>query len=158
MVINKYNKIEFNRYIIFPYKFIDGKAILYDLEELKEKFEFAYKYPNEYKDELEKRSIQNKNDNNWFQFGRNQSLNKFKGKEHLIWPVLSQNGNYVYDNETIMFSGGGNGLYYGLEMKENIEESIFYIQALLNHKLLEDILESESSIFNGNYYSHGYHF
>lgn len=158
VVINKYNKIEFNRYIIFPYKFVDGKVILYDLEELKEKFEFAYKYLNEYKDELEKRSIQNKNDNNWFQFGRNQSLNKFKGKEHLIWPVLSKNGNYVYDNETIMFSGGGNGPYYGLEMKENIEESIFYIQALLNHRLLEDILESKSSIFNDNYYSHGKQF
>ena len=76
----------------------------------------------------------------------------------MIWPVLSQNGNYVYDNETIMFSGRGNSPYYGLEMKENIEESIFYIQALLNHRLLEDILESKSSIFNGNYYSHGYHF
>ena len=158
VVINKYNKIEFNRYIIFPYKFVDGKAILYNLEELKEKFGFAYKYFNEYKDELEKRSIQNKNDNNWFQFGRNQSLNKFQGKEHLIWPVLSKNGNYVYDNETIMFSGGGNGPYYGLEMKENIEESIFYIQALLNHRLLEDILECKSSIFNDNYYSHGKQF
>ena len=76
----------------------------------------------------------------------------------MIWPVLSKNGNYVYDNETIMFSGGGNGPYYGLEMKENIEESIFYIQALLNHRLLEDLLESKSSIFNDNYYSHGKQF
>lgn len=158
VVIKKYNKIEFNKYIIFPYKFINGKAVLYNLEELKNEFKFTYEYFNEYKDELTKRSIQGISDNNWFQFGRNQSLNKFSKKEHLIWPVLSQNGNYVYDNQMIMFSGGGNGPYYGLEMKDGVNESIFYIQVLLNHKFLEDILESKSSIFNGNYYSHGKQF
>ena len=56
--------------------------------------------------------------------------------EHLVWPVLSLSSNYVYDDELVVFTGGGNGPFYGLQMKQNAQESIFYVQAILNHWLM----------------------
>lgn len=80
-------------------------------------------------------------------------------KEHLIWPVLSLDSNYVYDNDQVIFTGGGNGPYYGIEMKDFTKESIFYIQAILNHWLMELLVLKERQYLPvGGYYSHGKQF
>ena len=100
----------------------------------------------------------NLNDSNWFAFGRSQSIRRFLSGEHLVWPVLSKTSNYVYDNEMVVFTGGGNGPFYGLEMKSSSCESIFYIQAILNHWLMELLVKSKASTFRGDYYSHGKQF
>ena len=97
-------------------------------------------------------------DQNWFAFGRSQSIKRFMAGEHLVWPVLSTNANYVYDNEMVVFTGGGNGPFYGLEMKATTQESIFYVQAILNHWLMERLVKSKASTFRGDYYSHGKQF
>ena len=95
---------------------------------------------------------------NWFAFGRSQSVRRFLAGEHLVWPVLSTGSNYVYDSEMIAFTGGGNGPFYGMEMKNSSQESIFYIQAILNHWLMELLVKSKASTFRGDYYSHGKQF
>ena len=66
--------------------------------------------------------------------------------------------HYVYDNTSVAFTGGGNGPFYGLEMKSTAQESIFYIQAILNHWFIERLVKSKASKFRGNYYSHGKQF
>ena len=43
-------------------------------------------------------------------------------------------------------------------MKSDVKESIFYVQALMNHWLLEEIVKSKASFFRGGYYSHGKQF
>ena len=58
----------------------------------------------------------------------------------------------------VVFTGGGNGPFYGLEMKPTSHESIFYIQAILNHWLMELLVKSKASMFKGDYYSHGKQF
>lgn len=156
--IEKYKKIKFNKYIIFPYKVVGNRAKLYSIDEMKNKFPECFDYFCAYKDLLDLRSIKKRDDTNWHQFGRNQSLTKFIGKEHLIWPVLSTEPNYVYDDQSITFTGGGNGPYYGLEIKHITKESIFYIQAVLNHEFIETIVKNKASTFRGNYYSHGKQF
>lgn len=97
-------------------------------------------------------------ESNWYAYGRSQSLARFIGGEHLIWPVLSLGPNYVYDNDKVVFTGGGNGPFYGIEKKNGTNESIFYIQAILNHWLMELIVKSRASTFRGGYYSHGKQF
>ena len=57
-----------------------------------------------------------------------------------------------------MFTGGGNGPFYGIEMKKGIRESIFYVQAILNHWLMELLVKQGASTFRGGYYSHGKQF
>ena len=156
--LTKYEKIEANSYIIYPYKSAGGKVVLYGLEELQSQFPCAYEYLSFFRDKLDKRNRPGKNDTNWFAYGRSQSIKRFMSGEHLIWPVLSLNSNYVFDDEMVVFTGGGNGPFYGLEMKEESQESIFYVQAILNHWLMEQLIKSKASTFRGGYYSHGKQF
>ncbi len=153
--LEKYADIEANRMLIFPYHTVKGKPILYSKDEMKANFPKAFAYLGEYKDELKKRSISHGTEDKWYQFGRSQSIKRFSEGEHLIWSVLSTEGNYVYDDKTTCFTGGGNGPFYGLAKKFSTKESIYYIQALLNNWLLERIVKSKASTFRGDYYSHG---
>jgi len=43
-------------------------------------------------------------------------------------------------------------------MKDSVEESIFYVQAVLNHWLMELLVRKSASSFRGGYYSHGKQF
>lgn len=157
--LEKYADIEPNMMLIFPYHHtVKGKPILYSIDEMKASFPKTLAYLEEYKDDLEKRSIPRRTGDNWYQFGRSQSIKRFSEGEHLIWSVLSTEGNYVYDDKTICFTGGGNGPFYGLEKKFSTKESLYYIQALLNYWLLERVAKSKASTFRGDYYSHGKQF
>ena len=156
--LTKYVPIEANSYIIYPYKEVDGKVVLISGEEMECSYPLTYSYLNEFRKELDKRNMPNRTNENWFAYGRSQSIKRFTGGEHLIWPVLSVDSNYVYDNEMVVFTGGGNGPFYGLEMKKESRVSILYIQAILNHWLMELLVKSKASIFQGDYYSHGKQF
>lgn len=156
--LTSYEKIVANSYIIFPYKEVDGKPKLYEVDEMEEYFHCAFAYLHRFKEVLEKRNMTNRNDRNWFAFGRSQSLKRFMSGQHLVWAVLSLSSNYVFDDEMVIFTGGGNGPFYGLEMKSDTRESIFYIQAILNHWLMELLVKSKASTFRGDYYSHGKQF
>lgn len=102
--LEKYADIEPNMMLIFPYHTIKGKPTLYFIDEMKSAFPKTLAYLEEYKDDLEKRSISHRTENNWYQFGRNQSIKRFSEGEHLIWSVLSTEGNYVYDDKTTCFT------------------------------------------------------
>lgn len=156
--LTSYEKIEANSYIIFPYKEADGKPKLYDIEEMEENFPYALEYLSRHKEALNRRNMPNRTDLNWYAFGRSQSLRRFMSGKHLVWPVLSLSSNYVYDDEMVVFTGGGNGPFYGLQMKQSARESIFYVQAILNHWLMELLVKSQASTFRGDYYSHGKQF
>lgn len=153
-----YEKIIANSFIIFPYKEVNGKTVLYSLGEMSADFPHALAYLEGFRDKLDRRNMTGRNEENWFAFGRSQSIRRFLSGTHLVWPVLSMDSNYVYDDEMVVFTGGGNGPFYGLEMKPTSRESIFYIQAILNHWLMELLVKSKASIFRGDYYSHGKQF
>ena len=156
--LTSYERIAANSYIIFPYKEVDGKPALYTLREMNEQFPCALAYLDSFREMLDRRNMPTRNEENWFAFGRSQSIRRFLSGEHLVWPVLSTNSNYVYDDEMVVFTGGGNGPFYGLEMKSSSRESIFYIQAILNHWLMELLVKSKASTFRGDFYSHGKQF
>ena len=156
--LTSYEKIKANSYIIFPYKEVNGKPVLYSLDEMSANFPCALTYLEGFREKLENRNMPSCNEDNWFAFGRSQSIKRFLSGEHLVWPVLSMGSNYVYDDEMVVFTGGGNGPFYGLEMKTVSRESIFYIQAILNHWLMELLVKSKASTFRGDYYSHGKQF
>ncbi len=157
--LKKYQAIEPNSYIIFPYRNENGKPVLFDPSTMQAEYPCAWEYLNAFKEELDRRNMSPpRTAENWYAYGRSQSLARFIEKEHLIWPVLSLDSNYVYDDDRIVFTGGGNGPYYGIEMKDDTQESIFYVQALLNHWLMELLVRKSASTFRGGYYSHGKQF
>ena len=154
--LNLFDTPDANSYIIFPYYLDDGKAIVYSEEIMKSDFPLCFQYLTYYKTRLEKRSIGGTKNVKWYQFGRNQSLTKFHNTDKLIWKVLSTEASYTYDYSNVQFTGGGNGPYYSLLSKG--EYSLYYILALLSHPLLEAIVKSGASEFQGDYYSHGKQF
>lgn len=157
--LQKYQAIVPNSYIIFPYRNESGKPKLIDIDIMRSEYPFVFAYLMAFKDELDSRNMtQPRTDRNWYAYGRSQSLVRFISGEHLIWPVLSLDSNYVYDNELVVFTGGGNGPFYGIEMKAGMNESIFFIQAILNHWLMELLVKNSASTFRGGYYSHGKQF
>lgn len=93
-----YEKIKANSYIIFPYKSVNGRPVLYSLDEMTTDFPHALAYLNSFKNKLDERNMPGRTTENWFAFGRSQSLKRFLAGEHLVWPVLSTSSNYVYDN------------------------------------------------------------
>ena len=156
--IRKYERVLHNTYIIFPYYIINGRPSLYTVDEMSSQFPFAYRYLVLYKEELAGRNMPNRIENTWYAYGRSQSIKRFFGGEHIIWPVLSLGSNYVFDDEAITFTGGGNGPYYGLQTRPGIQVSIFYIQAVMNYWLMEYLVKARASTFRGDYYSHGKQF
>lgn len=157
--LQKYQAIVPNSFIIFPYRNESGKPKLIDIDIMRSEYPFVFEYLTAFKDELDCRNMsQPRTDRNWYAYGRSQSLSRFISGEHLIWPVLSLDSNYVYDNELVVFTGGGNGPFYGIEMKGGMNESIFFIQAILNHWLMELLVKNSASTFRGGYYSHGKQF
>lgn len=147
-----------NFYIIFPYTIADDKAILYTKDEMIKGFPECWNYLNEHKERLIKRNIQNYTEGTWYRFGRSQSLTKFLDESKLIWPVLSLGPRYAYDDQNIVFTGGGNGPYYALRPKKEASLSIYYLQAVLSHPVFEAMIKARPSLFRGNYISHGKQF
>jgi len=156
--IRKYEMICHNSYIIFPYKSDNGRTVLYSVAEMAAQFPRTFRYLNLYKNELAGRNMPGRTEDTWYAYGRSQSLRRFFGGKHLVWPVLSLGSNYVFDDQAITFTGGGNGPYYGLQKKPDTKESILYIQAVLNYWLMEYLVKKSASTFRGDYYSHGKQF
>ena len=149
-----------NKQIIFPYYFSCGRAKLIPFDRLQVEYPNACEYLLSIKEKLESRAFSNRSrGDDWYRFGRSQSLGKFSGSPHLIWPVLSLGPKYVNDQSgKVMFTGGGNGPYYGMELKEETPEAIEYVQAALSYWLTEALVRSKTSVFRGDYYAHGKQF
>lgn len=150
-----FESIEGNAQIIFPYEIKNDEAQLLDEEILKRDYPLAWKYLTDNKEVLEKRSLQGSNPK-WYQFGRSQSLVKYHNTEKLVWSVLATRPPYVLDTNNLLFTGGGNGPYYGL--LNNSKYSLLYFLGILSHPVIESMVKSGASEFRGSYYSHGKQF
>jgi type I restriction-modification system DNA methylase subunit len=147
-----------NTYIIFPYKSVGKRAHLYTSAEMQENFPQCWAYLNAHQGALEQRSIQSGTPETWYRYGRSQSLTKFDGTPKLIWPTLSLEPRYAFDDQDIVFTGGGNGPYYGLRPLPDTDVSIHYLQAVLSHPVIEAMVRARGSAFRGDYRSHGKQF
>ena len=154
--LSAYSEPHPSRCIIFPYRSGATGPELIPPGEMKQRYPLAWKYLNRFKQELAKRDLAE--GAAWYAFGRSQSIGRFAGGDHLVWSVLSRNASYAYDTRCTAFTGGGNGPYYGLALKPDAKESILYLLALLQHGPAEQWIESRSSHFRGDYYSHSKQF
>lgn len=145
-----------NAQIIFPYIIQADKADILAENSFEESFPLAWAYLNTFKEKLSNRSINGSKEPQWYQFGRSQSLTRFHNNNKLIWSVLSTKPGYIYDENNLQFTGGGNGPYYSLFTISNY--SLYYILGILSHPIIEALVKSRASEFRGSYYSHGKQF
>lgn len=151
--IHYFQQLQNNRLILFPYKEIDGANVILSEEDIKKEYPKTFNYLLSFKEDLLKRDLGS--NPIWYQYGRSQSLNKFSTPK-LIIKNPSLFACVAYDWNNIMFTGGGNGPYYGIRPKNDL--SIFTLQAIINHPLFDAWVKLRSSVFRGGYYSFGRQF
>lgn len=159
--LSPFVRAEANAWMIFPYR-IDhaaNRARLIQPGEMKRCFPMCFEYLMARKAELERRNIVGGSaaDQQFYQFGRSQSLTKFDSPK-IILPSLSLEARYAYDESNVVLTGGGNGPYYLIRPIDGAAESNFYLMAVLHHPLSEAMVRTHTSSFRGGYYSHGKQF
>lgn len=148
-----------NRLLIFPYEAQGGRQRLIQPAELQRDYPGCWSYLEAHREQLARRAVGGGpvQENQWYQFGRSQSLGKFD-TDKLVIQVLSREPRYAYDDTNAMFTGGGNGPYYGLRCNDRSPFSLRYLLAVMCHPLSEAMIRTRTSVFRGGYYSHGKQF
>ncbi|MGC8846839.1 MAG: HsdM family class I SAM-dependent methyltransferase, partial [Candidatus Hydrogenedens sp.] len=123
---------EQNRWIIFPYKKVNGKHTIIPEEELKKLYPNTYKYFLAIKDRLLLRDKGKKNPVAWYAFGRSQGLDTTWGKKILVPPLSLKPNFIVWEKEEYTFYAGYcikfDGDLHWLAKQLNSEDMEFYIK------------------------------
>ena len=151
--IRRYRIDPSEKYVIFPYRIIDKKAIPITEVELKEKYPKIYNYLLENKTSLQKRDMGKMKGSLWYLFSRNQNLTRF-GQEKIMTPCIAKSPSFTYDAKSDFFfvgSGGGGGGAYGITLKDIALHH--YILAILNSKPAYFFIKQTSSKFSGGFFA-----
>jgi len=154
-----YRPFQPNRYVIYPYQQTEEGLEFIEIEDLKQNFPFAYAYLIENKKELAKhtRDIKPtpKTENEWYRYGRHQSLENCDVPAKIIVGVLSVGDKYAIDFHQTLISSGGTAGYCMITLPAKTDYSIYYIQAILNSKYLEWFSALYGEVFRGGYIARG---
>jgi len=155
--LNTYRPLDPNSFVIYPYQKTNRKVKFIEINELRKKFPFTYKYLLYFKDKLKKRDIKPKpqTKNEWYRYGRHQSLEKCEVSEKIIVGVLSVGNKYAIDHHQTLVSSGGTAGYCVISLPEKTNYSIYYLQALLDSKYLEWYSSLIGEVFRGGYIARG---
>ena len=154
-----YRPFKPNSLVIYPYKRTpEGIEFIY-MDELKVKYPFARRYFLRYKSKLAnpKRDIKPEPEtaNEWYRYGRHQSLDKCDVPAKIIVGVLSVGNKYAIDYYRTLISSGGTAGYCTIVLPNDCPYSIYYVQALLNSKYLEWYSALMGEVFRGGYIARG---
>lgn len=154
-----YRPFKPNAIVIYPYEKKDNQIVLIPLNRIKTHFPFAYKFLKKYKTVLSASSRDIRptplSKNEWYRYGRHQSLEKCDVPEKIIVGVLSQGDKYAIDYYQTVISSGGTAGYCMITLPTDSEYSIYYIQTLLNSRYLEWFSSLYGEVFRGGYIARG---
>lgn len=158
--LNSFKTFEPNARVIFPYKKNrKGKIELLPLAAIQRNYPCFYAYLMDVKCELDKPSRDIKpvptTPNEWYRYGRQQSLENCEVAEKIIVGVLSQADKYAIDNKGTLVSSGGTAGYCLVCVSADKQYSIYYIQALLGSVQGEWLASLYGEIFRGGYIARG---
>jgi hypothetical protein len=135
---------------LFPYG--SPQSELLSKDELRRSYPKAWGYFLACKEALEARERGKwKGNECWYAYGRSQAL-ALVGRPKILCPSLAKRSSFAVDPSGEMSfsgSGGGGGGGYGLLVRPDV--SMDYICALLNSRLLEWLLRSQTTPFRGGY-------
>ncbi|MBB93018.1 MAG: hypothetical protein CML68_00205, partial [Rhodobacteraceae bacterium] len=162
--VQPYQRAEPDVWVIFPYEIIvEGtgsaarqRARLIQPQEMQTKYPGCFAYLTARRAELEGRNIVGgvQAEKQFYQFGRSQGLTKFDSPKVIV-RVMAREARYAYDEENYLTTAGGNGPYYNIRPQEGAPETNYFLLAVLHHPLSEAMIRTNTSTFQGGYYSHG---
>jgi adenine-specific DNA-methyltransferase len=131
--------------VIFPYD-QQEKPKLLDEKLLKERFPEAYKYLQKKKSILAERDKGKGNYENWFAFGRTQSLEKIKNK--MFFPKYSdRTPNFIINSDDDLL------FYNGLAIVGSSEIEMKIIKKILESNVFWYYIKTTSKPYSSEYYS-----
>lgn len=145
--IEPYFVEENNEYIIFPY---DDEGKLISAEKLEIKYPLSWNYLKNFKQILKSREKNKFNNSQWYQFSRNQALDKQKLIKILI-PHVVKRMRVAFDEHGEHFTK--NVGVNSIVLKSEIKESPYYILALLNSSIASFYIAKTSIFLNGGFYA-----
>jgi len=150
--IRRYYFSDVNKRLIFPYITINGKSVLLDQKEYKQKHPLTWAYLEECKSRLAERN-KGKIGKDWQGYVYKKNHTRFDSKKLLV-PSLATGSCFAADLEGKYYfvgSGGGGGGGYGISLLPEIQIDYLYLLGVLNSKLLSDHLKSISTTFQQGY-------
>ncbi|WDO12491.1 N-6 DNA methylase [Flavobacterium sp. WW92] len=145
--LTKIDSIEFlKKKIIFPYYHEEGNVKLIEETNFKNNFPKAYEYLQSKKQILAKRDKGNGKYENWFAYGRNQSIEKLKYK--LFFPHITPNTpNFVVNlDEDLLF-------YNGLALISSNEKDLLFMKKIMSSRLFWFYIVNSSKPYGSGYFS-----
>lgn len=132
--------------IIFPYEYHNGKPKLIPETELLNKFPSTYAYLTSNKEILSQRDKGTGVYENWYAYGRNQSLDKYKYK--LFFPHISNKiPKFVLNaDENLLF-------YNGLAMVSDDISELIFLSKLMSTELFWFYIVTSSRHYGSEYFS-----
>jgi hypothetical protein len=154
--IRRYSINELEKSILFPYKLVNGKAVLLTKQEMVSQYPTAWEYLVENRKKLEAREHGKWKHAQWYAFGRSQNLSEMEQKK-ILTPSIAKIASFTLDIDNYFYfvgSGGGGGGGYGITLKPGEQLAYEYILGLLNSRVLDCYLKSFSSPFSGGYFAY----
>lgn len=134
--------------IIFPYNMINGKAKVIKEEIFKSKYPYCYEYLIANKSDLAKRDKGNREYEEWFAYGRNQSL-EIGGNFKLFFPHLcSTVYSVICDDRNLLY-------YNGEAILSNSLNELLVLKAIMESDLFWYYIVNSSKPYSSNFYSLG---
>ncbi len=157
--LRTYRPFSPNAFVIYPYLKTDEGIKFVEIGQLELEFPHSFAYLNHYKEVLNnsRRDIKPtpETKNEWYRYGRHQSLDKCDVPAKIIVGVLSQGNKYAIDYHGTLISSGGTAGYCMITLPADFSYSIYYIQALLNSRYLEWFSALLGEVFRGGYIARG---
>lgn len=131
--------------VIFPYDNQEKPKLLPE-ELIKEKYPEAYKYFQNKREVLDQRDKGNGKYENWFAFGRTQSLEKIKNK--MFFPKYSDRSpNFIINSDDDLL------FYNGLAVVGSSQEDMEIIKKIMGSSIFWYYIKTTSKPYSSNYYS-----
>ncbi|PZS05664.1 MAG: hypothetical protein DLM56_02485 [Pseudonocardiales bacterium] len=148
-------------YAIFPYDVQPpspgrkrGTATVHDEATMKALHPKALDYLTAHKAALQGRSVEPNPGDNFWAYGRSQSLTKLDDPK-LIVRVLSLAPQYMLDMDGLVTPGGGDGgPYYLVRPDDACPYSINVVQAIFSHPAVDAFVASRGRLYRGSYVVH----
>ncbi|GGE91305.1 adenine methyltransferase [Pseudoalteromonas gelatinilytica] len=154
-----YRDVQPNAFVIYPYRKIDNRVVLVEYEELQSDYPNLFNFLHVIREKLDndKRDIKPEptSPNEWYRYGRSQSLENCDVPLKIVVGVLSSGYKYSIDRKRTFISSGGTAGYCPINVPSECPYSIFYIQALLSSKYLEWFASIYGEVFRGGFVARG---
>jgi type I restriction-modification system DNA methylase subunit len=144
--------------LLFPYRIQGEEVTPIKHEELRRDYPRAAEYFERHKAKLKSRDGAEKLGEDWHLFAYSKNLEKFEHPK-LLTQVLADRNRFTLDSGgRYYFVGGGNAGGYGIRLKDDSDDSRWYVLGVLNSRPVEFYHNLISTPFRGGFFSYGRRF